>query len=139
MQEALQQIEDKCTQLGLKININKTKAMAIKHGQNPPNFQLRGDTIDWVDSYTYLGVCIANALSPEKDIHLLKAKTRIGLNALKRIIIPQEGATYHLLRRFYSQIIRAQEEYAAPVLTSLRKDQQQRLEVIQNFWKALLQ
>ena len=132
MQEALQQIEDKCTQLGLKINKNKTKAMAIKHGQNPPNLLLKGDAIEWVDSYTYLGVCIANTLSPEKEIQLLKDKTRMGLNALRRITTLQEGATYHLLRKFYMQTVRAQVEYAAPVLTCLRKDQQQRLEVIQN-------
>ncbi|XP_066982167.1 uncharacterized protein [Macrobrachium rosenbergii] len=102
IQEALQQIEDKCT-TGTQDQHKQDKSHSNKAWSNPSNLLLKGDTIDWVDSSTYLGVGIANTLSPgERDI-ALQAKTRIRLNALKRITTLQEGATYHLLRKSYMQ------------------------------------
>ncbi|XP_064122464.1 uncharacterized protein LOC135226685 [Macrobrachium nipponense] len=132
MQSAIIQIENKCTDLGLKINTAKTKAMAIKHSLDPNEIQLIGEPIEWVDNFVYLGVNINKQLSPRKELEILKQKVKCRHNATRRITSLQQGAVYHALRKFYMQSIRSTVEYAAPVLTSLSSTEQKSLEAIQN-------
>ncbi|XP_064121648.1 uncharacterized protein LOC135226131 [Macrobrachium nipponense] len=117
MQNAITQIENKCTVLGLKINTVKTKAMAIKHNTDLNPIQLMGEPIELVDNFMYLGVNINKQLSPCKEIETLKHKIKCRQNTMKRITSLRQGAIYHAHRTFYIQTIRSTVEYAATVLT----------------------
>ncbi|XP_068243803.1 uncharacterized protein [Palaemon carinicauda] len=132
MQITLDTIAASCQVFGLKINPNKTKAMAIKHSQPPPPLNLLGMPIEWVNNFTYLGVNLNFRLSPTPEITLLKHKVNSRLNALRRITSLNQGATHHILRLFYIQAVRSLVEYAAPVLTTLSPTQEKSIEVIQN-------
>ncbi|XP_064111578.1 uncharacterized protein LOC135219078 [Macrobrachium nipponense] len=131
MQSAIIQIENKCKDLGLKINTAKTKAMAIKHSLDPDEIELMGEPIEWVDNFVYLGVNINKQLSPRKDLKILKQKVKCRHNAMRRITSLQQGA-YITPSEPSIQTIRSTVEYAAPVLTSLSSTEQKCLEVIQN-------
>ena len=98
MQRALNLIQEKCIELGLKVNSNKTKAMAVKYSKNklPTELTLQGNPIEWVEHFTYLGVIISHELSEKKQVTHLKQVTKSRTNALKRISSLRQGATYHL-------------------------------------------
>ncbi|XP_068203704.1 uncharacterized protein [Palaemon carinicauda] len=124
MQIAIETIAASCQVLGLKINPDKTKAMAVKHSQLPPPLNLLGTPIEWVNSFTYLGVNLNFRLYPTTEIMLLKHKANSQLNALRRITSLNQGATHHILRLFYIQAVCSLVEYAAPVLTTLSPTQE---------------
>ncbi|XP_068224158.1 uncharacterized protein [Palaemon carinicauda] len=131
-QMVLDLIHAKCNDHGLKINNNKTKAMAINHPQNPQNFTLRGVAIKWVSQFMYLGVIISKTLSPANEVTYLREKIKIRLSAMKRMTTLTYGVSNSLLRLFYAQAIRSHIDYAAPTLTSLTETRKASLEVVQN-------
>ncbi|XP_066988282.1 uncharacterized protein [Macrobrachium rosenbergii] len=131
-QQSLYLTEGKCKELGLKINTNKTKAMAIKHTRPPNNLSIMGKPIEWVSDFMYLGVNINHKLSPANEIQHLKQKTICRLNAMRRISSLRQGASSHLLRMFYIQTTCSVVEYAVPALTKMTHPQVCSLEVIQN-------
>ncbi|XP_066965694.1 uncharacterized protein [Macrobrachium rosenbergii] len=131
-QQSLYLIEGKCKELCLKINTDKTKAMAIMHTRPPNNLSIMGKPIEWVSDFMYLGVNINHKLSPANEIQHLKQKTICRLNAMRRITSLRQGASSHLLRMFYIQTTGSVVEYAAPALTKMTYPKVCSLEVIQN-------
>ncbi|XP_068245407.1 uncharacterized protein [Palaemon carinicauda] len=132
MQITLDTIAASCQVLGLKINLNKTKAMAVKHSQPPPPLNLLGTPIEWVKNFTYLGVNLNFRLLPTSEITLRKHKANSRLSALRRITSLNQGTTHHILRLFYIQAVRSLVEYAAPVLTTLSPTQEMSIETNRN-------
>ncbi|XP_068230956.1 uncharacterized protein [Palaemon carinicauda] len=131
-QKALDMIQTKCNDLGLKINTNKPKAMAIKHPQNPQNFTLRGEAIEWVNQFMYFKVIISKMLSPANEVTYLREKTKVRLSAMRRMSSLKQGVSNNLLRLFYLQAIRSHIDYVAPTLTTMTDTLKEPLEVVQN-------
>ena len=132
-QVALHLITAKCEELGLKISAVKSRAMAIK--TPTPAGQLlsvQGVGLAWTDSYQYLGVWVDRQLSFTQHVTYLRERTQARLNLMRAMTRPSAGATFPVLRLYYLQAVRSLVDYSAPVLVALPRQQQQRLEVVQN-------
>ena len=73
-QRTLTSIHNKCTELGVKININKTKAMTIKTPTPLNNLTLSNQPITWVDTFMYLGVYIDKHLKFQAQVKYLRER-----------------------------------------------------------------
>ena len=58
MQTKIEELTNKAEKTGLKINIKETKALVINTSKTDP-FTLRGESVEDVDSSTYLGSVVA--------------------------------------------------------------------------------
>ena len=135
-QRALQQIEEKCIELGLKINPLKTKAMAIKQRRMPEGrLAIQGTDIDWVTTHPCLGITFDSSLTFQPHIEALKERMAARINAMRRMTGLSAGADYAVLRAYYVHAIRSLIDYSSLALARLSPTQLHILQVQQN--KAL--
>ncbi|XP_068225093.1 uncharacterized protein [Palaemon carinicauda] len=132
MQRALNAISHKSNELGLKINIGKTKAMSIKAPNPLQPLTIGMEPLEWVDKYTYLGVIIDKQLTFRYEIKYLKERTNARTAVMRYMCNLKEGANEHVQMKYYQACTRALVEYASPALTGLTVIQKGKVEVFQN-------
>ena len=68
LKNMLMELNERCEVCWLKINISKTKAMAI--GRKPMNIDIRikGESIEQVDSFIYLGCNMSSNMNCSQEI-----------------------------------------------------------------------
>ena len=132
LQKALGIIHKKTIELGLKINTNKSKVMAIK--SKKPNMQLSINftALEWVESYMYLGVHIDSNLRFDTEIKYLREKAKTRLASMRYMTSLKEGANFQVQKAYYLACTRSLIDYATPTLLDLSDNQKEKLEVIQN-------
>ena len=88
--ESLENLQIKTTRLenfaklvGLQINVNKTKIMQFQN--NNGNITIGDETVEKVDSFTYLGTTISTEEGTSKDIQSRLAKARTAFSMLRPI------------------------------------------------------
>lgn len=129
---ALQIVERKCRELGLKVSDSKTKAMFLGSSTPREALHIQDSPIEWVTSYKYLGVWITKNQGADKQLRYLQETTKNRTNVMRAMTSPSLGASYKVLRTYYLQAVRSIIDYAAPVVLTLNPQQQRKLEVIQN-------
>ena len=132
MQRALNIIIEKSADLGLKININKTKAIMIKDRIPAESLKIDQTPIEWVNQYMYLGVIIDSQLKINREITYLRQRASARLSTMRYMTAIKEGANLQLQRTFYISCTRALIDYGAPALTHVTDSQWTSLEVLQN-------
>ena len=137
MKAALATFEEQCMTLGLKISVNKTKAMCFAHSSNGRakrmgNFTIQGTEIEWVKEYKYLGVIFDNTLSFRKHATYIRRKVGGKMNILRMLAGSPWGASTHTLKRYYLGAIRPILEYGAQALFIGTKTYLAQIENIQN-------
>ena len=132
MQKALNMIFETSSEIGLKINIQKTKAMAIRHTNTERNFKIGQQQLEWVNSFMYLGVHIDCELKFNTEIKYLRERANARLSTMKYMTSLKEGASYRVQHAYYLACTRTLIDYAAPTLTNMTQTQKASLEVIQN-------
>lgn len=131
-QRALNKLYRKCAELGLKINANKTKAMAIRTPQPRHQLLLGHTPVEYTTTHRYLGVIFDSKLTFKPEVAYLRTRANSRLNALKFLAGKGRGASQKVLKLFYIQAIRSLVDYAAPAILTLNHQELQKLEVIQN-------
>ena len=118
LQRTLNSLTTACTNIGLTISTNKTKAMAFPTAPRDPLY-INNHPLEWVNRYKYLGIILDSRMTfgPHAEYTLTRCRQR--LNALKLITTPRAGASIRVLRTVYTACIRPLLEYAAPVLGNL--------------------
>ena len=132
MQSVLNLIVEKAAELGLKININKTKAMMIKDRLPAESLKIDHTPIEWVNQYMYLGIIIDSQLKFNHEVTYLRQRASARLSTMKYMTSLKEGANLQVQRTFYMSCTRALIDYGAPALTHLTEAQWTSLEVLQN-------
>ena len=84
MQEKTRKLEENARVVGLKINAKKTKLMYLNTERLPVIF-VEGKQLDTVDSFNYLGSCIATEVGAERDIKVRIGKARSAFIRLGNI------------------------------------------------------
>ena len=94
----------------LKLNTDKCKVMQITNKRNPIIFPYTLGThgLEWVDSYTYLGVTYNGKLSWTAQCQQAAAKANMMLGLLKRVM---KGSHTQAKVRAYRSIVRPHLEY----------------------------
>ena len=59
----LMELNGRCGDYGIKININKTKAMVIGRKPKKIHMRIKDETVEQVDSFKYLGCNISSNLN----------------------------------------------------------------------------
>ena len=132
LQKSLDTITKKSKELGLKINSNKTKVMAIKCTAPEQVMIVDNNPIEWVNSYMYLGVQIDSKLNFNEEVKYLRERAKTRLATMKHMSSLKEGANLQVQRNYYIACTRSLIDYASPVLVNLSERQKQSLEVLQN-------
>ena len=111
--KALHALELASNILGLKINIQKTKAMAWTHTHWLPDFcfKIYNQQIEWVREFKYLGVIFDDNLSFIPHAHHIAKAANKRLNILKHMAGSPYGATQCTLLRYVRTCISPVLEY----------------------------
>ena len=132
MQRSLELVQNKSMELGLKINTNKTKAMAIRSRNPQQPLFIAQQEIEWVNSYKYLGVYIDRQLKFDIQITHLRERAKARLAPMRYMTSLHEGAKFDIQKLYYMATTRSIIDYSAPALINLTDQQYARLEVLQN-------
>ena len=63
LKNMLMELNERCEDYGLKINISKTKAMVIGRKPKKIDMRIKGESIEQVDSFKYLGCNISSNMN----------------------------------------------------------------------------
>ena len=136
LQKTLEQIETACEELGLKINIGKTKYMIFSNIKDCANcsFKISGKLLERVFEFKYLGVIYTPKLGLNAHFTELKEKFYKKQNIFKAIAGTKWGTDTSSLLTFYKGSMRSALEYGNQNFGSFRPNQRERnsLEVLQN-------
>lgn len=128
----LREFEEKCQQLELKLNPNKTKTLLFQLGGKKLNYQVNGALIETVDTHRYLGVTLDRSLSFSSHIKELKIRTNERLNMLKVISGTKQGGHPQTLINVHKALIRSTLEYGSTVYYNAAATNKHKLEVLNN-------
>ena len=114
LQEDLTRFARWCQRWQLPLNTGKCKAMCITLKKKPPSFtySINNTSLEWVDTFRYLGVIINNKLKWGDHISAVTVKASRILNLLRRTM---QGCRGDAKSRAYTALVRPILEYAAPV------------------------
>ena len=65
----LMELNDRCEDYGLKININKTKAMVIGRKPKKIDIRIKDESIEQMDSFKYLGCNISSSMNCCQEVN----------------------------------------------------------------------
>lgn len=77
----LQQLKTNSMNLGLKINLHKSKAIYSRSLSPPPPLSVQKHAIDWAISYIYFGIWIDQKVTFKKHIATIKEKAAVRMRA----------------------------------------------------------
>ena len=92
LQRSMDKLAHYCDVWGLEINISKTKAMQVcKPGKKldplgAPTLTLNNDTVEWVTSFSYLGVEVTNRGNLQTATAPMKAKANRAQFKLSKLV-----------------------------------------------------
>ena len=113
LRHTAQLFERGCLELGLKLNVGKTKAMFF--GTRPSgNLMLQDTEISWVTEYKYLGFVVDKPLRHSRHVTYITGRVQSRLNVMRMLSGSTWGASAKCLRMYYKGAIRSLLEYAAP-------------------------
>ena len=136
LQDDIDKLEIWTTNNYLHFNTAKCKQMVIsrkrkRNGILPPPLTLKGEQLEQVDSYKYLGLLLSSDLSWSTHVESICSKTRKLLGLLYRQYY--QLAEPHTLLQLYLSLIRPHLEYASPVWNPYLQKNMNSLENVQKF------
>ena len=138
LQEALNSLTKCINNLGLKISIDKTKALCTKlNTDNLGMLTLNNVPLQWAPEYKYLGVHIDDKLNFKAHISHLETKALKRINCMK-VLSSLSCVNAYILRLFYVQAIAPVLEYGSIATTLATKTQIDRIQRIQNIAMRLI-
>ena len=115
--KVFQLLTDTCRDLGLKISAAKTKAMLMFSDQPVVPLQATDLTVDWVDTFDYLGIRLDHRLTMRPLLQMVASRMTSRLLLMNRISGLDWGAPSGVLSLFYKQAVRALFDYAANTIS----------------------
>ena len=134
-QRALDLVSTACSDLGLKVSADKSRAMTLCHQGPRRSLRIQGTPLTWVSEHKYLGIWVDQNLTFKREVEYLRERVRDRLAVMRALSGPKAGATTGVLRLFYAQAIRPLIDYAAPALVAASA---QRLTTLDKLQRAAL-
>ena len=115
---------------GMSFNPSKCHVMHMTRKRNPilDDYTLKGETLETVESATYLGIELSSDLSWNKHIKKISMKGNRALGFVKRNIITHSTKAKQTA---YKSLVRPQMEYAASIWDPHFIQRQYNLEMVQ--------
>lgn len=89
LQEMVDQLDEYCKKWNLVVNLNKSKIVVFRNGGRPAKHEVwnyRGENIEVVNSYKYLGITLTSGLSMEKHLEEKVSKAKFALNSFNNLL-----------------------------------------------------
>ena len=112
MTTALNKIETKAMQLGLKFSPDKCEALWYRSNDSDWNFKIAGEKIPWRASVKYPGVIIDRRLYFRKQVDYIRQTIDMKMNLLK-VLNSLSDVNASILKNIYTAIIQSTREYGA--------------------------
>ena len=113
LQEDLSRLSEWCRKWQLSLNTKKCKAMCITLKKKPPTFTyyINNNTLEWVDTFKYLGILVDNRLKWQAQVEGTVLKASGVLNLLRRTL---KDCSMDAKKKAYTALVHPLLEYAAP-------------------------
>ena len=132
IQLALTAMEKTAASSGFHFAPEKTKAMWFSSRINPdPQLILNDLPIQWVNSFTYLGVVIDKGLRFHKHAQYLVDRVTNAVNAI-RVLASLSGVNLSILRRIFNATVRPILDYGSEVFCLMSASSIKSLQTAQN-------
>ena len=131
-QKSLNSLKTATDTLGLKFSTTKTKAMCFQRNTPDSQLKLRGEPIEWVSEFKYLGVIIDKNLSFDSHMKYTAKKVQSRLNAMRAISGLPGGANSKVLKKVYQATVRPILDYGCVAVAFAPKTHYEKLEKLQN-------
>ena len=132
LQTALKDLSTCINRLGLKISVDKTKAMALLGPDPPKTLKINGISLQWVQSYPYLGINVDKQLDFDVQLDTMNIRILKRLNFMRSLSAWHHGANSCVLHKFYVASVRSIIDYASPVLIIAKPSYIDKLNKLQN-------
>ena len=132
IRSALTAMKKTAVSSGFHFASQKTKAMWFSSRVNPEPQLMHNDLpIQWVNSFTYLGVVIDKGLRSHKHAQYLIYRVTIAVNVI-RVLASLSGVNLNILRRFFNGTVRPILEYGSEVFCLMSASSIKSLQTAQN-------
>ena len=133
LQVALRGVEEWCHRWGLRISIQKTKAMIFtnRNTQGVPILKLNHQDIEYVARHKFLGMLLDRRLTWAPHISQLRETCQKDLRVLAVLASRRWGASADTLSRIYTALIRSKLDYGGFLLSSAAPTNRKKLERVQ--------
>jgi len=131
-QIALNILTDKCSELGLKISKEKSRAMAFQNKLEREKLKIQDHELEWVQEYRYLGILVDNRLLFNSHVNYIRDRMKSRIQTMKVMTNTKLGANSKVLRTFYVQAVRSLVDYSSQALFMVSRTKLKRLETQQN-------
>ena len=89
LKNMLMELNDRCEAYGMKININKTKAMVIRKKPKKIDIRIKGESLEKVDSFKYLVWNISSNMNCCQEVKQRIAMAQEAFNRKRSIFFPR--------------------------------------------------
>ena len=103
MQQKTERLQEKSSQLGLKINVGKTKVMKVNSKSSEP-ISLESGTVEEVQDFIYLGSNISTNGGAEKDVELRINKARLAFRTIRPVWLSSQLSINTTIRIFNTNV-----------------------------------
>ncbi|KAI0224962.1 hypothetical protein LSAT2_024073 [Lamellibrachia satsuma] len=103
MQQKTERLQEKSSQLGLKINVGKTKVMKVNSRSSEP-ISLESGTVEEVQDFIYLGSNISTNGGADKDVELRINKARHAFRTLRPVWLSSQLSINTKIRIFNTNV-----------------------------------
>ena len=83
----LMELNERCADYGMKINISKTKAIVIGRKPKKIDIRIKGESIEQVDRFKYLGCNIGSNMNCCQEVKQRIAMEKEAFNRKRRIFL----------------------------------------------------
>jgi hypothetical protein len=126
-----------CIERGLIVNVEKTKATVFNSVDPCQKFMFKGDAIERVQTFKYLGILLETTPNLDNAVEHLAAASRCSLFALNRRCAELRIMDVKLRCNLFNTLVRSTTSYACEVWVDSKKIEA--IEVVyQRFLKSLL-
>ena len=135
LKNMLMELNERCEGYGMKINISKMKAMVIGRKPKKIDIRIKGESVEQVDSYKYLGCNISSNMNCCQEVKQRIAMAKEAFNRKRSIFFrPLEKELWkRLVKCFVWSVVL----YGAETWT-LRRNEQKQLEAFEIWvWRRM--
>jgi hypothetical protein len=137
LQQLLNTLQQFCNERGLIMNVAKTKAMVFNFVDPCQKFVFKGDVIEKVQTFKYLGILLETTPNLDNAVEHLAAATRCSLFALNCCCAELRIMDVKLRYNLFNTLVRSRTSYAYEVWVDSKKIKA--IEVVyRGFFKSLL-
>ncbi len=121
LQQQLDMFQQFCTERGFIVNVEKTKAMVFNSVDPCQEFVFKGDAIERVQTFKYLGILLETTPNLDNVVEHLAAASKCSLFALNRRCAELHIMDVKLRYNLFNTLVRSTTTYACEVWVDSKK------------------